>query len=215
MSAQTFADSHRDGIYRTQSWGYARADILLPNRYSDLLSVWEVQCPCGASAGVRQGEMGNHFPPLYRGAALKDPFFPGTALCRNSGMAVTLKAAVARDERQTDAERHVSGTVRMNPSVWLGLLDWVTFDAVAAGDVVGYTTTERPDPYEPEQVYERTAVVERCGSSFVQLSDGTRLTAKTWKRARVRRVDDPRCYGCGGDRNTGAHGLNQGFGGCV
>jgi hypothetical protein len=179
-----------DHLYPSRQFDGSRANpaILLPNRYSDLLSVWEALCPCGASAGVRNGELGNHFPPMYRGAQLKDPFFPGTALCRNSGMAVTLAAAVARDGRQTRAESHVSGTVRMNPSVWLGLLDWVDFADVATGDRVGYTAIERPDPYEPERVYERKATVERSGSSFVQLSDGTRLTAKTWKRARVRRV---------------------------
>lgn len=26
---------------------------------------------------------------------------------------------------------------------------------------------------------------------------------------------DPRCVGCGGPKNVGAHGPNQGFGGCV
>jgi hypothetical protein len=215
MSAQTFADSTRDGIYRRESWGYERRDILLPNRYSELLSVWEVQCPCGASTGVRNGEMGNHFPPTYRGAALKDPFFPGTALCRNSGRTVTLNGAVARDKQLTGMERRVAGTVRMNPHVWLGALDWVSFEDVQTGDVVGHTVVERPDPYEPEQVHERVSVVLRRTKTCVWLSDGSRLKAADWKRARPRRKDDVRCGGCGQSALVGAHGLNQGYGGCV
>lgn len=84
-------------------------DILLPNRYSEGLHMWFVRCPCGASPGQRDGELSTHFPRMYEGHAprIRDPFYPGTGVCRYSGRAVTLAAALDRDSQLTPAERRV------------------------------------------------------------------------------------------------------------
>lgn len=168
--------------------------ILLPNRL--ILGVVNALCPCGVSFPVREGILGTHFPVMYEGRppTLKDPFAPGTAACRNSGLAVTLEAAQRRDEALTNAERRIAGRVRNNPAAWLGLLEWVALEDVVAGERVGFTQTVQPDPYGPRYAVERQGVVQRRGKTFVLIAcdeDGleseVRLTAKAWDRARVRR----------------------------
>ncbi|WP_424892197.1 hypothetical protein [Streptomyces sp. XH2] len=169
--------------------------ILLPNRHDNSSGLPVAKCPCDNTPSVRDGRLANHFPPMWQGrpATLKDPFWPGTALCRYSGRTVTLAAALARDEAQTPEERKTALTVRANPSAWLGLLDWVPFEDVKAGDRIGFTDTE--DDYERRFVrHEREGVVDRKGATFVAvacvpdaLGDKTRLKKKDWKGLRVRR----------------------------
>lgn len=166
--------------------------ILLPNRL--VLGIVNASCPCGASFPVRDGILGTHFPPLYDGAKLKDPFAPGTGACRYSGRTVTVEAAQRRDEDLTPAERRTASRVRANPAAWLGLLEWVALADVAVGERVGFTEVVQPDPYGPRIAVERQGVAKRRGKTFVVIAcdeDGlageVRLTAKAWDRARVRR----------------------------
>lgn len=86
----------------------ADPEIMLPNRYSESLRMWFVRCECGQSPGQHDGFLGNHFPSLYDGAQLADPFYPGTALCRYSGRSLTVAAAVQRDDKPTETERRVA-----------------------------------------------------------------------------------------------------------
>lgn len=167
--------------------------ILLPNRL--ILNVVNALCPCGASFPVREGILGTHFPPIYNGAKLRDPFLPGTGACRNSGRAVTVEAAQRRDAELNENERRIRGRVRDNPSGWLGLLDWVALEDVKAGDRIGFTQVEQPDPYGPRMAFERAGVVQRRGKTFAtivcdtdELAGEVRLTAKAWKGARPRRA---------------------------
>lgn len=148
---------------------------------------------------VRTGTLGTHFPPLHNGATLKDPFLPGTSLCRYTGRTVTLAAALARDSELTDAERKIRNVVRMNPDAWLGLLDWVNFDDVKVGDRIGFTETEaegydEDGHHRPFVRHEREGVVTRKGASFVtvdcvpdSLGTAARLKKKDWKTFRPRR----------------------------
>lgn len=168
--------------------------ILLPNRV--ILGVVNALCPCGTSSPVRDGILRAHFPVMHqdRRPTLTDPFDPFGA-CRNSDLAVTQEAALERDEALTDAERRVRCHVLNNPSMWLGLLDWVTFGDVVVGDRVGFTQSEHPDPFESRAVVERSGTVKRRGKTFVVITadedgyaDKVRLTAKTWGRARVRKI---------------------------
>lgn len=170
--------------------------IMLPNRYNELLRKVDALCPCGASADVREGILGTHFPVMYEGRppSLRDPFMPGTAACRYSGRTVTAEAAQRRDNAPSDAESRIAGRVRMNPAAWLGLLEWVTLEDVKVGERVGFTQVEQPDPYGSRIAVERQGVVKRRGKTFVVITcdeDGlageVRLTAKAWDRARVRR----------------------------
>ncbi len=77
--------------------------ILVPNRYHENLKMWFLRCPCGVSAGLRDGgELSTHFPPMGPGTKMMtDPFYSGTSACRYSGRTVTLEAALERDERLT------------------------------------------------------------------------------------------------------------------
>lgn len=193
-SHATCARIHAAEDAEAQSSTHYDPAILLPNRL--ILGVVNALCPCGASFPVREGILGTHFPVMYEGRApvLEDPFAPGTAACRYSGRAVTAEAAQRRDEALTDAERRIAGRVRSNPAVWLGLLEWVTLADVAAGDRVGFTQVEQPDPHGPRIAVERQGTVKRRGKTFVLVEcdeDGyageVRLTAKLWDRARVRR----------------------------
>ncbi|RLU82550.1 hypothetical protein CTZ27_29950 [Streptomyces griseocarneus] len=169
--------------------------ILLPNRLDTFSGLPAAKCPCDETPNVRDGKLISHFPPMWPGrpATLKDPFLPGNSLCRYSGRTVTLAAALARDEEQTPAERKVAVTVLANPSVWLGLLDWVSFEDVQVGDCVGFTDTE--DDYERRFIrHEREGVVTRKGATFVAvdcvpdaLGDKARLKKRDWKGFRVRR----------------------------
>lgn len=167
--------------------------VLLPNRYSAALGVTVAQCPCGGTPSVRDGVLSDHFPPMHRGCAVKDPFLPGTVACRYSGRSVTVRAATGRDAQPTREESRVRGMVRTDPSCWLGLLRWIDLEDARSGDRIGFTQTERPDPFEPATVHERRGRVVRRGKTFVSVvceEDGlereVRLTAKGWKRARVR-----------------------------
>lgn len=169
--------------------------ILLPNRLDTLTGLPVAKCPCDGTPTVRGGTLAIHFPPMWPGRppTLKDPFRPGSSLCRYSGRTVTLAAALARDEAQIPEERTVAVKVRANPSVWLGLLDWVAFEDVKVGDRIGFTDTE--DDYERRFIrHEREGVVTRKGATFVAidcvpdaLGDTARLKKKDWKGFRVRR----------------------------
>ncbi|MFM9539964.1 hypothetical protein [Streptomyces turgidiscabies] len=171
--------------------------VLLPVRISGFDGALEALCPCDDSVKVRDGKLGNHFPPMYQGRppTLKDPFLPGNSLCRYTGRTVTLAAALARDEAPTPEERKTAATVRMNPSAWLGLLDWVTFEDVKVGDRIGFTETEDSDGYERRFVrHEREGIVTRKGATFVTvdcvpdaLGDKARLKKNDWKSFRTRR----------------------------
>lgn len=172
------------------------SSIMLPNRYNELLRKVDALCPCGASAGVREGILETHFPVMYEGRppSLRDPFMPGTAACRYSGRTVTVEAAQRRDDAPSDAESRIAGRVRMNPAAWLGLLEWVALEDVKAGDRLGFTQIEQPDPHGPRIAVERQGVVKRRGKTFALLvcdEDGyaseVRLKANAWGRARVRR----------------------------
>lgn len=85
--------------------------ILLPNVWCDLLRNVQVQCPCGNTASVRDGELGTHEPKSewtsdgFRRAVIRDAYGIG-ATCRYSGRTVTLGAALARDNALTPAERY-------------------------------------------------------------------------------------------------------------
>lgn len=89
--------------------------ILIPNRYSESLHMWFIQCPCGASPGQHDGFLNTHFPLMHdrQRTRLTDPFGAG-ATCRYSGRALTLAAAIARDDQQTATERRVSQTMKFN-----------------------------------------------------------------------------------------------------
>lgn len=85
--------------------------ILLPNVWTDLLHCVEVQCPCGSTAGARDGVLTTHEPKNEWGvdgqgrAVISDAYGIG-ATCRYSGRTVTLAAAQERDNGLTPAERH-------------------------------------------------------------------------------------------------------------
>jgi hypothetical protein len=163
--------------------------ILLPNRL--ILDVVTALCPCGGSMTVRDGILGAHFPPIYNGVKLRDPFLPGTGLCRYSGRTVAIEAAQQRDNALTEDESRIRGRLKSSPSAWLGLLTWVTFEDVKAGDLIGFTQLVQDDPYELRYVVERQGTVTRRGKTFAVVAcgeDEVRLTLKTWKTARPRIV---------------------------
>lgn len=89
--------------------------ILLPNVWDDLLHVVTVQCPCGSTAPVRNGELGTHEPKStwglngQRRAVIRDAYGIGFT-CRYSGRTVTLAAALRRDRELTQAEQAVRDT---------------------------------------------------------------------------------------------------------
>ncbi|MFJ4879725.1 hypothetical protein ACIP93_31605 [Streptomyces sp. NPDC088745] len=88
--------------------------ILLPNVWSDLQRCVLALCPCGSAARVdgRDGILGAHEPKAEwtldgkRRAVIRDAYGTGFT-CRYSGRAVTLAAALARDNVLTPAEREV------------------------------------------------------------------------------------------------------------
>lgn len=89
--------------------------ILLPNVWSETFRTLDVQCPCGNTTTVRNGELGTHEPKSewtidgQRRAVIRDAYGIGST-CRYSGRTVTPAAALARDNVLTPAERAVRDT---------------------------------------------------------------------------------------------------------
>lgn len=129
-------------------------DVLVPNRWYDLLRTVEALCPCGNTASVRNGRLGTHEPKTtwdlngQRRTVIADATGIGWT-CRYSDRTVTLAAAVARDEALTPAERHTRD---------------VTQRRLEAG-----ITNRAPDGYAlPKPVAELFALAEANGWTMQQ-----------------------------------------------
>ncbi|MFF3730914.1 hypothetical protein ACFYXM_11475 [Streptomyces sp. NPDC002476] len=89
------------------------ASIIPSNVWCDVQRCVVALCPCGSAArvDVRAGVLGTHEPKAkwtangQRRAVITDAYGTGFT-CRYSGRAVTLAAALARDNGPTPAERH-------------------------------------------------------------------------------------------------------------
>lgn len=89
--------------------------ILLPNVWDELFRTTQVQCPCGNTTTVRNGELTTHEPASewtlegQRRAVIRDAYGIGVT-CRYSGRTVTVAAALERDNVLTPAEQHARDT---------------------------------------------------------------------------------------------------------
>ncbi|WP_306317305.1 MULTISPECIES: hypothetical protein [unclassified Streptomyces] len=94
--------------------------LLVPNVWSDFFHRIEALCPCGGTAGVRDGALGDHDPlstwnvNMQRVPVITDAFrkMGFATVCRYSGRTVTLAAALARDEALTPAEKRQRDVTR-------------------------------------------------------------------------------------------------------